>query len=210
MVKSSSTLILFILISYLSGCSVGKTTPAIDIYTLTPSQNLDYAQPEVMAKGSLIIALSPIHGSHGLMGPEIIYTDTEHGYNSYAYSRWSDSPTKLLALLFQQSLQQNHQFAAVIPSESSSAADLLLEGTLYDFSHQLKNDGMSYGAVTIRFYLIDNKTKTMLATEAFSSEVPANSRNAKGATAALNQASNDVADQLYIWLDQQINLLSEK
>ncbi|RLA04260.1 MAG: hypothetical protein DRQ47_03670 [Gammaproteobacteria bacterium] len=200
-------LVLFIMVGLLTSCSANKTTPPVEIYTLIPVLNKNEIQLEIGKSESLIISLSPIRASRGLMGPEVVYTDMEHGYNSYAYSRWSDSPARLLELFFQQSLQQ---VAAVVPSESISKADLLLEGTLYDFSHQLKNDDTSYGVVRIRFYLIDNKTRVVLATELFSSEVAANTRNAKGATAALNKASNNIAEQLSVWMKRQINQLPEK
>ena len=204
---SRTILALFIMAGLLTSCSANKTTQPVEIYTLTPVLHNNEVQVEAGRSESLIISLSSIRGSRGLMGPEIIYTDKEHGYNSYAYSRWSDSPTRLLELFFQQSLQQ---IAAVVPSESASKADLLLEGTLYDFSHHLKDDDMSYGVVRIRFYLIDNKTKTVLATKEFLSEVSVSTRNAKGATAALNQASNNIAEQLSVWMERQINQLSEK
>ena len=154
---SRTILVLCITAGLLTSCSANKTTPPIEIYTLTPTVHQNELQIEAGENESLIISLSSIRGSRGLMGPEIIYTDTEHGYNSYAYSRWSDSPTRLLELFFQQSLQQ---VVAVVPSGSTSKADLLLEGSLYDFSHHLENDGISSGIVRIRFYLIDNESKT--------------------------------------------------
>ena len=210
MVKNNYILILLIMIGCLSGCALDKTTPAVDVYTLTPDLNQGDPQTETSPISDYIIALSAIRGPYSLMGPEIIYTDTGQGYNSYAYSRWSDSPVRLLGLFFQQSLQQSQLFAAVIPPESASKSDLLLESSLYDFSHHLENNVSSEGVVKIRFYLIDNKTKTVLATQELSAEVPAKTRDAKGATTALNQASNEVAKQLSTWLSEQIGMMSEK
>lgn len=157
---------------------------------------------------ALVLALSPIRGSRGLMSSDIIYRDSEYGYNSYAYSRWSD-PTKLLEIVLQQALSQNHYISAVIPREMSQA-DLLLDATLFDFSHHIQNSDTSMGRVALRFYLIDAQTKTILASREFSAEVVAELRNAQGATAALNQASKTVVEQLDAWLGEHISIILEK
>jgi len=75
-----------------------------------------------------------------------------------------------------------------------------LESTLLDFSHHIKDDGTSDGVIRICFYLIDNTTKKVIATEAFSSRVRASAQNARSAAAALNKAATNVARDLVAWL----------
>jgi len=84
---------------WLSGCSVitPKSSPAIDVYTLSQQMQQAKAPSEMKDATALILALSPIRSPQGLMSTDIIYRDTDYGFNSYAYSRWSDSPSKLLA-----------------------------------------------------------------------------------------------------------------
>ena len=187
------------LLCLLVGCMT-KNVPPAHIYTISPKWGESNALAEGKKKGSLIIKLAPIRGTRALGSTKILYTDAQYGQNSYAYSRWSDTPLRLLQIFFQATLEESGQFGAVVPPTSRSEADLLLESTLYDFSHHINNDGTSDGIIRIRFYLIDNTKKTVIATKEFVSKVPASSTNAQGAAAALNKAGANVAHDLVSWL----------
>ena len=144
-------------------------------------------------KSPLIIKLAPVRATQALTGAEIIYTDSHHDRNRYAHSRWTDASVKLLQTFFQVTLEENGRFRAVIPPSppiSAAGADLLLESTLFDFSHHIKDDGTSDGVIRIRFYLINNTTKTVMATKEFSSRTLAAAQNARSASAALNRAAS--------------------
>jgi cholesterol transport system auxiliary component len=198
---------------WLSGCSVIRPTPspAIDVYTLSQQMDPTATLSEIKASKAVILALSPIRSPQGLLSTGIIYRDTDYGFNSYAYSRWSDNPSKLLASYLQQSLAQSKHISAVIPVGSRADTDLLLEATIVDFSHHLQaNDAGSTGVVSIIFYLINQHDKTLLATKQFTKEVTADQNNAKYAAIAINQASQLVAVALQAWLEQQIINLAEK
>ena len=151
-------------------------------------------------KSPLIIKLSPIRATRAYIGTEILYSDSQYSKDSYAYSRWNDTPVKLLQTLFQTRIGDSSLFKAVVPSRSISKADLLLESTLLDFSHTINQDGTSDGIIRVRFYLIDNTTREVIATKEFFSRVPATTKNAKGAVEALNKGSTNVARDLVTWL----------
>ncbi len=191
--------IIFVLCCLFAGCVTQSIAPA-HIYTLSPEWGDGIARTESVRKSPLIIKLAPVRATQALTGAEIIYTDSRYGLNSYAHSRWSDAPVKLLQTLFQVTLEENGRFKAVIPPTSAAGADLLLESTLFDFSHHINDDGTSDGVIRIRFYLIDNTTKTVIATKEFSSRMPASVQNARSAAAALNKAATAVARDLVAWL----------
>lgn len=88
----------------------------------------------------------------------------------------------------------------VVPPTSVSKADFLLESTLLDLSHHIDDDGTSEGVIRVRFYLINNTTRTVTATKEFVSRVPITTQNAKGAVEALNKAATNVARELVTWL----------
>ena len=196
--KNSCSMI-FILFCLLAGCAT-KTVPPADIYTISPEWDSNSAQEETENKNSTIIKIALVRGTRALTGTEILYTDARFGQNSYAYSRWSDAPVRLLQILFQVALEESGRFGAVVPPASASEADLLLESTLYDFSHHINDDETSDGVIRVRFYLIDNTTKTVTATKEFVSCVPASLQNAQGAATALNKAATNVARDLVSWL----------
>ena len=195
----SNRIIILVLFSLLTGCITKKNPPA-DIYTISPEWSNKGVRVEREKKSPLIIKLSPIRATRALTGNEILYTDSQYSRNSYVYSRWDDTPVKLLLTLFQVNIEESDLFKAVILSTSISKADLLLESTLLDISHHIMDDGTSAGIIRVRFYLIDNTTRTVMATKEFVSNVSASTQNAKGAVEALNKAATNVAHDLVTWL----------
>ena len=192
---------------FVAGCSFQKTTPAIETYFISPPSTIDHTRST--ETGTLVIQLAVAETSRVFNSTNISYQDQQQGFNSYAYSRWSDSPVNLLNFYFQQLLEQSQYFSAVIPPSSLSDADLLLESTLYDFSHHIKDDNHSTANVSIQFYLINARSKKVIATTLLDSAV-ASEQNAESAVIALNQAVNDIADQLLVWLDKNLSNLAKK
>jgi ABC-type uncharacterized transport system auxiliary subunit len=90
----------------------------------------------------------------------------------------------------------------VIPPTSISKADFLLESTLLDLRHDIHDDGTSEGIIRVRFYLINNTTRTVTATKEFVSRIQASTQNAKGAVKALNEAATNVARDLVTWFSE--------
>lgn len=194
---------LFVLLYlFTAGCGIKSVSPAADTYTILPAWNCSRDRIEARKKSSTIIKLAPARGAKLFSSTEFLYTDTSYGLNSYAYSRWSDAPVRLLQTLFQVAMEESGLFVAVVPPTSVSKADLLLESTLLDFSHHVKDDGTSEGVVRVRFHLIKTTAKTVTATKELVSKVPATSQDAHGAAAALNKAATNVARNLVSWLSE--------
>lgn len=184
----------------LIGC-ITKTVPPTNIYTISPQWN-NASSSTTDNNNSFTLKLNPIRASRELKGTEILYTDNLYSRNSYAYSRWNDTPIKLLQTFFHIAIEEVGLYSAVIPSISVSKADFILESTLLQLTQQLKKEGGSTGIFRIRFYLIDNKSRMVLTTKEFVSSVPVNSQNAAGAVEAINTAVVNVANELVTWLSE--------
>jgi len=183
----------------LSGC-VTKKLPPTSTYTLNPDLGVVNLSATTDQKTNSILMIGRIRSTHAFSGTDIIYTDARFGQNSYAYSRWSDSPTTMLLHVFQEALEKSRLYIAVVPYSSQSNSDLLLESTLFNFSHRINDDGSSDGILRMRFNLIDNKTKKVIASREFVSKVPVTQQNAQAAVAALNKAVARVTQDLIDWL----------
>ncbi|KKN36360.1 hypothetical protein LCGC14_0774370 [marine sediment metagenome] len=214
MVKNKQFLLWTILATiWLSGCSIINPTPspAIDVYTLSQLMETSTAPTRMKDAKAMILELSPIRSPQGLLGTGIVYRDMDYGFNSYAYSRWSDNPSKLLSSYLQQSLDQSPLISAVVQVGTRANADLVLESTLVDFSHHLQADETkTTGVVSVIFYLIDPTDKKLIASKQFTKEVIADQSNAKQATMAINKASKLMVNDLQMWLEQAIRNLPEK
>lgn len=188
---------LFLFSSLLTAC-ISDPLPPADIYTISPLWTNNATKQNIPSE--LIIKLAPLRATRELTGTQIFYKDREYGQNSYVYSRWNDSPVRLLMTFFHVSIEESQLFKAMVPATSSSKSDLLLESTLLEFSHHIKPDGTSDGVIRIRFYLIDNISKRVISTREFISRVPALTVNAQGAVEALNKAAVNIAGRLIDWL----------
>jgi cholesterol transport system auxiliary component len=198
--KNRPALLLAVLLLGITGCA-GEKLPPISTYTLSPDLDTLQLSKGREKKPISILMLGQIRSAHIFKGRDIIYSDTQYGQNSYAYSRWSDSPTTMLALIFQEALEKSAAYIAVVPYSSQSESDFLLESTLLDFSHNLNEDGTSDGFIRIRFNLIDNNTNRVITSRDFIASVPVPSpKNASGAVAALNKATAIVTQELINWL----------
>lgn len=204
----NSSYIILVLFCLLVGCAT-KNSPPTDIYTLSPNWNDNRTQVKRKKNSKLIIKLTPVRAAGALTGTEIIYTEVQYVRSSYAFSRWNDSPVKLLPTLFLVALDKSNLFKAVVPPTSMAKTDFLLESNLLDLSHHINDDGTSEGVVRLRFYLIENKTKTVIATREFVSRVPASTQNAQGAVGALNMGATKVSRKLVNWLAELVWFLKK-
>ena len=198
----TNILVFFAVLYLLTACATNNSQP-INTYSIASSSFQSTAQQQPEQKGALIIKLAPLRSMPSLSGTSIQYSDSQHGHNSYAYSRWSDAPVKMLQVLFQQTLERTGQFAAVVSPTSALREDWLLEGTLYDFSHHLHKDGTSSGVIKVRFYLVDKTTKIVIATKELHAQEPATSQNAKAAVAGLSRAALAISHDLAQWLSER-------
>jgi len=200
MMKNRKLLLLAVLLLGLAGCA-GEKLPPIQTYSLSPDLDSLQLSKNREAKPASILMLGRISSAHVFNGSEIIYSEPGYGQNSYAYSRWSDSPTTMLLLIFQEALEKSGPYLAVVPYSSQSKSDFLLESTLLDFSHRINSDGTSDGLIKLRFNLIDNNTNRVIKSRDFVSSVPVTSAmNASGAVIALNKAVAVVTQELIDWL----------
>ena len=198
--KSRGFLLLTVLLIVITGC-VTEKLPPISTYNLYPDLDVHHPMLDTDEHASDILKLGRISSTNAFSGTDIVYSDTRYGQNSYAYSRWSDSPPSMLLVIFQEALEKSGGYMAVVPYSSQSKSDLLLESTLLDFSQHI-DDGTSHGIVRMRFNLIDNKTKRVIASRDFVASVQATSKNVICAVAALNKAVAGLTKELIEWLRQ--------
>ncbi len=192
---------LLVLLS-LSACSTTRMLPAIDSYTISVRQGAVERAASDMQKQT-IIKVMDINAEQAFKSTQMIYREQGQQFNAYINSRWNDAPNVLMGRYIQQFLQQSDYFRAVIDERSQSQSDWLIESELIDFSHHIGDKGRSYVLIIMQVYLIDNKSKNMLATHYIESKNVVAEQNAAAAAVAFNSAANAVSQQLLNWLKQQ-------
>lgn len=181
-----------------AGCT-GQKLPPVEIYTLEPEWR--QGDPDrTEKKGSVIIQIAPVRGGGAFATTDILYSDRPNSQHSYAYSRWREAPVRAMQTIFEVAVGKSGLFQAVLPPTSVAGADLLLESTLLELGHVLGDEGWSAGVVRVRFYLVDNRSRRVIATQELMATVKTVTVDARGATRAINQAALDLAGELEDWL----------
>ena len=191
----------------LTACST-RELPPVSVYTLQVMQ-APPARPHQpgTTRQKPTLKLDDIQSARPFTTTQMLYTKTGLDQNSFAYSRWSDSPVSLLRQLLVEKLSRSNLFAAVLPTDSTVRSNLLLESNLLDFSLHMDTD-KTEGVLEIRFLLLDRRDGQVISNRLFRAAVPVASANPANTAAALEQATSQVADQLLSWLTRTLHQIT--
>jgi cholesterol transport system auxiliary component len=195
--------VLPLLVLLLAGCAT-RVLPPVSVYTLPADPgSLTAATADVGKQRKPALKLASIQGARPFLTTRMLYTEAGLAQNSFAYSRWSDSPVALLQFLLIEALNRSGMFQAVLPPGSSLRGNLVLEGTLLDFSLHTRGD-QAEGVMKIRFLLLDQDERRVVASKLFYAAIPVEAPSPGNTAMALQQAAQQVAQQLVVWLDKHI------
>ena len=188
-----------------AACCLPQAVPAPALYSLSAKiPGNATASRQKYISSAPVLKLMPVYGSAPFVSTDIIYRHAHQGLGSYTLSRWSDAPVKMIETYLVEILGWNGPARAVLPPESTSTADILLEGMLYDFSLHLDSDSRPAGVVTMRFYLVNSDTRQLIATKDLSATIPARGTDAAHAVKAIDRAVQDICGKLTVWLSQEL------
>ncbi len=150
-----------------------------------------------------VLKIMPVRGDAPFTGTGILYRDSPHGLETYAFSRWSDAPVQMVETYLVNALEDSNLFRAVLPSWSESGSDVLLETVVTDFSLHMDDGSRLSAVIAMRFFLVDKESGKLLATEEFVSRRPARCPEARCAVDALNSALHSLVHEVVLWLGSQ-------
>jgi len=182
----------------LNGCALYHAPP-VAIYSLEPLWSMVEGVPAEKRR-ALVLQVAPVRGAAPLHTTDILYSDRRHSLQSYAYSRWLDAPVSAMQTVLETALGKSGLYRAVLPMSSEAGADLVLEGTLLECGHIFGESDSSEGVVRMRLHLIDNRKRMVMADRELVVRVAAASNDASGGAAAINQAAQQLAAELVVWL----------
>jgi len=180
----------------LGGCSM-KEAPPMKVYALvTPS-----VAPVASGRYSQKILKVAYPSSLGeKLGTRMIYSYSPTDRGEYLNSRWSNELGRLLEGNIVSVLSQSRLFRVVVPFNSDIDEDLVLESTVFDFSHYVRGEA-SYAVVSIQFTLMDTKTGKLLKARRFSYRESTPTVNARGYVEATNRIMARLDHDLMQWLN---------
>lgn len=127
--------------------------------------------------------------------PRIIYVREAHKLEYFAHSEWIDP-------LLVAAISNTGIFRAVVLTPSAAASDLRLDTKIIRLQHEF-GTLPSHARFTLRAYLVDNKTRQVLAWREFDTTVAAASENPYGGVVAVNRAVAIMLENLAIFFDKE-------
>jgi cholesterol transport system auxiliary component len=178
------------------------TTPHLVLYSLdsphphgaaSAASSISAGPTAPAAAPTLII--NPPHAGAGFDSSRIVYVREAHKPESFAHSRWVDPPARMLAPLLVAAVENTGAFRAVALTPSAAAGDLRLDTEIVRLQHEFHTRPSS-ARFTLRAYLVDSKTRRVLASREFDAVVPSASEDPQGGVVAANRAVQDVLASL--------------
>ena len=180
-----------------------STTPQPSFYSLDSMQRAaPAAAPEAIRPAAPAAAppliINPPHASAGFDSSRIIYVREAHKLQYFAHSEWVDPPARMLAPLLAAAAGNSGAFRVVVLTPSAAAGDLRLDTEIIRLQHEFQ-PRPSRVRFTLRAYLVDNKTRRVLAWREFDAAVPAASEDPYGGVVAANRAVQTVLEELSVF-----------
>lgn len=164
----------------------------------SPALYLLDARPAVSAprpQRKLVIAVDAPSARPGVDTPQIAYVRQAHKLDYYVKNRWADTPSRMLAPLLVQALEQSGNFRAVLRTANPIPADLRLDTEWIRLQQDFTTQP-SRVELTLRAQLYDLKSRQVLAVREFDAAENAASEDAYGGVIAANRALARVLGQL--------------
>ena len=162
----------------LGACSLLKptaTAPPPAFYSLdAPPAPAGAAWPSGPGRRATLI-VNPPHAAAGFDSQRIIYVRETHKLEYFAHSEWVDPPARMLAPLLVAAVENTGAFRAVVLTPSAAAGELRLDTEIIRLQQEFQTQP-SRVRFTLRAYLVDNRTRRVLAWREFESRRPRRQR----------------------------------
>ena len=182
----------------LGACSLLKPStaepPAFYSLNAAPTAAATRA-PDNAARTLPTLIITPPRAAAGFDSQRIIYLRNEHQLEYFAHSEWVDTPARMLGPLLASSMESTGAFGAVVVTPGGASGDLRLETEIIRLQHNFQTSP-SRVQFTLRAFLLDDKTRRVLAWREFRSEAASSNEAPQGGVVAANRAVQTVLTEL--------------
>jgi cholesterol transport system auxiliary component len=169
----------------LAGC-VGMPPPQAEAPT-TYVLDARPAQKPARALQDVVLAVSVPRARAGYDTAQMAFVRAPYELEYFAKSRWADTPSRMLAPLLVQALEQAGGFRAVVQAPNAVPADLRLDTELVRLRQNFGTRPPQI-ELALRAQLVDVRSRRVLATAEFDEVEPTTREDAYGGVVAANRA----------------------
>ncbi len=186
----------------LSGCGAARPT---QYYQLSVPGDLPQSAPNV---SGISLALGPLVSSHLYREDRIVYSNGPEQMGTYEYKRWTEPPAEMVEEVLLRELRASGRYREVYSQRSSSHADYVLRGHLYDFKELT---GASLAArVTFEWELRDTKSGSLVWSHYYSHDEPVSGKDVAAMVAAIDHNVQRGVGEIKSSLEQYFATVASK
>ena len=192
-------------VAALSACSVlqPKSSTPPSYYALEVARPGDApSAPRAPLSNAPTLIISPVRAASGFDSQRIIYVREPHKLEYFSHSEWIDAPARMLGPLMVAAIEQTGAFRAVVMTPGSAGGDLRLDTEIVRLQQDFQTKPSTV-QFTLRVYLVDEKTRKVVAWRAFDNQTTASSDDPRAGVVAANRAVQSVLEELSKFLVQR-------
>jgi cholesterol transport system auxiliary component len=186
-------------LTLISGCELLR--PAVSVhpkfYALSVTRDAISAAPsgQPAAPTAPTLIVSPPHAAAGFDSQRMMYLRQADQLEYFAHSEWIDTPARMLAPLIVNAVERSGAFRAVVLTPSLATGEIRLDTEILRLQHEFLS-APSQVRFTLRAYLVDSRTRRVIATREFDISVASSSEDPYGGVVAANRAMQTTLENL--------------
>jgi ABC-type uncharacterized transport system auxiliary subunit len=198
-VKVSGLLLAMAIAGSLSGC--GATRPT-QYYQLSVPADVHHAEAN---SSGISLALGPLVASHLYREDRIVFSSGPQQMGTYEFQRWTEPPAEMIEEVLLRELRSSGRYREVFTQRSSSNADYVLRGRLYDFKEV--SGSPLQARVTVEFELKNMKSGSTVWSHYYNHDEPVNGKDVPAMVAALDRNVQRGVSEVKASLEQYFSSL---
>jgi cholesterol transport system auxiliary component len=169
--------------------------PQPAFYSLTGAPNAATPAPQHAAVAAPTLIVTPPYAAAGFDSQRIMYLRQANQLEYFAHNEWIDTPARMLTPLIVAAVERSGAFRAVVQAPSPAAGEMRLDTEILRLQQEFLG-APSHVRFTLRAYLVESKTRRVIASREFEAAVPAASEDPYGGVVAANRAVQTVLESL--------------
>ena len=181
------------------GCGVILRADPPQLYTLSPKSIFDEPLPDVDWQ----LLVEPPGAAAGLDSPRIAVRQTPTTLDYFANVAWTDRAPLMVQTLMIESFENSGRIVSIGRQSLGLRADFILKSELRELQAEVMESDVPEVHVAVNAKLVRAEGRNIIAGETFTQMLSAGSRDIDAVVTALDEALDDVLEDLVGWTLRQ-------
>lgn len=204
--KSYKLSLVAALLLVLSACSIFPKSQPLSVYRIEVPSHIN---TQALSPVNNSIKVSMPYGSNFINSNRILVRTASGEINAYKGVKWADPAPTMLRNYLIDYFRDSGQIATVVNDAFSISSQFALEIDLRRFESSYLDDGL-FVHLELDALLINNTKHKSISTKNFKVKKPSANVDTASVVKQFDIAASELAHEILVWVNQQINLSNNK